>query len=418
MLLFFCRSSKKPLKSILKNPKEKSHNKRKKDTEPVFWSKSYERNKHGKEAIALANKVVGQTFVEVVCDRTQATPTTSRERTHSESSSHDKSPVDTAFDSSKKPRKGILKKKYVGADSGCVLEDINISEYFTSDKNDKLRRMKAKTQTSNTSKELENAEYSQRMADIENRLGSADLGKNDSGDNLSVRTMSTYISDDGGSPNRSKRSQKTSKSGSEHSLSKSPDSPRQGKNQDITKERQINTNVATSRSPATGVSKGAKNSSTPVNRKIKGILKRNGKFSSSSSSSDRDPSWRHSLGSQSSNSSGDLLDFSYDSADGDGIMSNNLPRPAWHTPAFNQLVPEDEGYTDVAELSVYHADSGRGDSLCSQNNSDDVMNKINMLDETYFEEGIHRGAVSADLFNLNEAQAVYREALAICNKIS
>ena len=364
---------------------------------------------------------MGQTFVEVVYDRTQGTPTTSRERTHSESSSHDKSPVDTAFDSSKQPRKGILKKKYVGADSGCVLEDINISEYFTSDKNDKLRRTKAycaKTQTSSASRELENAEHSQKVVDIENRLGRVDLSKNDSIDNVSVRTMSTYISDDGGSPNRSKRSPKTSKSGSERGLSKSPDSPRRDNNHDISRERQTNSNVATSRSPATGVSKGAKNSSTPVNRKIKGILKRNGKFSSSSSSSDRDPSWRHSLGSQSSNSSGDLLDFSYDSADGDGTMSSNLPRPAWHTPAFNQLVPEDEGYTDVAELSVYHGDSGRGDSLCSQSNSDDIMNKINMLDETYFEEGIHRGAVSADLFNPNEAQVVYKQALAICNKIS
>ena len=346
---------------------------------------------------------MGQTFVEVVNDhRSPVSPT--RERSHSESSSHDKSPVDSAFDSSKKPKKGILKKKYVGGDSGCVLEDINISEYFTSDKNDKLRRTKAhsaKTQSSSAPKE-----HAQRVEDIESRLGGVDLGKNDSDDNLSVKTVSTYISDDGDSLNRSKSKSKNGLS------NKSPDSPRRVSN----KEHQTNGSTTTNRSPATGVGKGAKNSSTPVNRKIKGILKRNGKFSSSSSSSDRDPSWRHSLGSQSSNSSGDLLDFSYDSAEGENLLANNLPRPAWHTPAFNQLVPEDEGYTDVAELSVYHGEGGgRGESSLHR---DDIMNKINMMDETYFEEGIHRGAVSADLFNPEEARAVYKQAMAICNKIS
>ena len=135
-------------------------------------------------------------------------------------------------------------------------------------------------------------------------------------------------------------------------------------------------------------------------------------------SSDRDPSWRHSLGSQSSNSSGDLLDFSYDSTDGESVLLAGLPQPAWNTPAFTQLVPEDEGYTDIAELSVYHGDNGCGDSLYSQDNSINIMTKMNMLDETYYEEGIHRSAVSADLFNPNEVQAVYKQALEICNKIS
>ena len=51
-------------------------------------------------------------------------------------------------------------------------------------------------------------------------------------------------------------------------------------------------------------------------KRVKGILKRNGRFSSS-----YDPSWRYSSGSQGSNSSGDLLDFSYDSADGEAFMA-------------------------------------------------------------------------------------------------
>lgn len=135
-------------------------------------------------------------------------------------------------------------------------------------------------------------------------------------------------------------------------------------------------------------------------------------------SSDRDPSWRHSLGSQSSNSSGDLLDFSYDSTDGESVLLAGLPRPAWNTPAFTQLVPEDEGYTDIAELSIYHGDNGCSDSLYSQDNSINIMTKMNMLDETYYEEGLHRSAILADLFNPNEAQAVYKQALEICNKIS
>ena len=416
----FCRLSKKPLKSILKTSKEKGHHKKKKDTEPVFWSKNFERNKHGKEAIALANRVVGQTFVEVTRDRPQSVPVR-RERKHSESSSHEKSPIDTPFDSNKKPKKGILKKKYIGADSGCVLDDINISEYFTSDKNDKLRRTKghsAKSSSSVSSNHSggDRANHSHGVSDIEARLDNISLGRDDSADNLSVKTISTYISDESDkTPSKSKsRSQRTSKSGSGHSLSKSPESPHRSSSHDINKERQTTNDSITSSSP--GGSKGSKNSSTPVSRKIKGILKRNGKFSSSSS--DRDPSWRHSLGSQSSNSSGDLLDFSYDSPDGDNSLSAGLPRPAWNTPTFTQLVPEDEGYTDVAELSIYHGESGRCDSLHSQDNSSDIMHKINMLDETYFEEGIHRSAVSADLFNPNEAQVVYKQALAICNKIS
>lgn len=369
--------------------------------------------------------------MDVAHDRPQKTPVTppsTRDRKNSESSSQDKSPGDTPFDSSKKPKKSILKKKYVGADSGCVLDDINISEYFTSDKNDKLRRTKghgAKHASSGASRSRgastpESVDSACGVSEVEERMGSVDLGKVHSSDNSKVKTTA-YMSDETNkSPSKSgSKIPKPGKSGSGHSLSKYPESPKDSSSHNNTnKDRQTTSDSITSRSPATSGSKTSKNPSTPVSRKIKGILKRNGKFSSSSSSSDRDPSWRHSLGSQSSNSSGDLLDFSYDSTDTDSLLSSsNVLRPHWRNAAFSQIGPEDEGYTDVAELSIYHGDSGRTDTLYNQHNSDDIMNKINMLDETYYEEGIHRGAVSADLFNPNEAQAVYKQALEICNKI-
>lgn len=55
-----------------------------------------------------------------------------------------------------------------------------------------------------------------------------------------------------------------------------------------------------------------RNKTSTPNRHLRGILKRN--------SRSKENSWRHSLGSQGSNSSGDILDFSYDSVDGEYFM--------------------------------------------------------------------------------------------------
>ncbi len=428
----FCRSSKKPLKSILKNSKDKGHHKKKKDMEPVFWSKSYERSKQGKEAIALANRSFGKTFVEVVNDhRSPVSPTFSsgRERKHSESSSQDKtSPGDAAFDSSKKPKKGILKKKYVGADSGCVLDDINISEYFNSDKNEKLwKRRSSNTKVpSNVASggrrgsTSEGAEHPHKVPEIEGALAGVNINQDSA---LESKNKKLTSNDKEKSASKEKGKSPTRTGNDRDRSSLSPPSPlkssgatgtrhSRSKSHDSSKEPRSQKDSVGSKSPGTHVSRGSKNASTPVSRKIKGILKRNGKFSSSSSSSDRDPSWRHSLGSQSSNSSGDLLDFSYDSTD-DSRLSSSLPNPTWNTPSFNQPVSgDDEGYT---ELSVYSGDTSRNSEY---QDSDDITSKINMMDETYFEEGIHRSAVSADLFNPHEARMVYKQAVAIYNKYS
>ncbi len=415
------RSSKKPLKSILKNSKDKGH-KKKKDMEPVFWSRSSERNKHGKEVIAQANK---HSSAAADTNRTNS----ARERKTSESSSRDRpsSVGDAAFDSSKKPKKGILKKKYSGADSGCVLDDINISEYFTSDKNEKLRKRKggsgggggsgrsgaSSVSSSRGGSVSEGTDALNSVSDVEDGLSSFSLNLDTSDDNSSVKTTtSTSVSRNSEkSPSRNySRALSQGAAGDErkNALTTTDIIQRRHSSHDIRKDALI--------ADSTKVSRGGKNASTPVLRKIKGILKRNGKFSSSSSSSDRDPTWRHSLGSQSSNSSGDVLDFSYDSTDDSGLSPYNsgLPRPSWQPPAFSPPVPPDNSaFSDVAELSIYN-----GDSSGHLSNTDDIMNKINMLDEAYFEEGIHRSTVSADLFNPSEAQAVYKQALAICDNFS
>ena len=163
-----------------------------------------------------------------------------------------------------------------------------------------------------------------------------------------------------------------------------------------------------------GVSSFAAVSLTP-SLPVKGILKRRRKLSC-----DRDPTWRYSLGSQGSNSSGDILDFSYDDA-ADTYLTDCLTTVVETKPQFcyNGRVgttPDDDDYGPPPPLPRTAPPRHRHSGIYLD---DDITQNGNCLGE--FMSRLHVGTTSlmqpcmesVDFFDLTEARQVCQQALAI-----
>lgn len=303
-----------------------------------------------------------------------------------DSDSSASSPSKEMPNTSMKPKRGILKiNKYKGADSGCVLEDVqkdvNITEYFSGEVPDVIEELAASNTTlSDYSDESYKEDYgggTYDITDIEAILDTLDLSdSNADKDNAKANVDSAEKLS-----NSDDKHSDTDDCFSEDSLS-TPKSPSCETSGPILDRDTLKTHKHQTSTPAP---------------KLKGILKRKGRYSNGEgtsashcsgsshddSESPTDSSWRYSRGSQSSNSSGDILDFSYDSTDTSDI-AHRVVEP-WEPPPASS---RDEG------IFIYEDD------------------------EEYFDSGLHRSAVPADLFNLVEAAQVCQQARKICNDLS
>lgn len=340
--------------------------------------------------------------------------------------------VEPVFDSKRKPKRGILKNKnrYQGADSGCVMDDININEYFDSENLQHLTNNTNGTSGESPSvSETKNSVVTQgaynekELVALLDDLTSMDISNNcDLQTNANCDTqpingeLITLPSTTTTTTTATKTAVTTAESqqGKEHQQSTL--APIQIINQSVAEK------TGDGSSPD---SDGPESFSSSTPRKLKGILKWNGKYTNCSP----DPTWRYSIGSQSSNSSGDILDFSYDSGDcenlvgggGGGETSRIPPLPTSLPPA---MLLSDEGCVGDAyddELTdIYNnlIEEFQTTPLHRNHPHDEVMNKINMLDEAYYEEGIHRKAVTSDMFHLSDVKQVYEGALKICQSFT
>ena len=148
---------------------------------------------------------------------------------------------------------------------------------------------------------------------------------------------------------------------------------------------------------------------------VKGILKRRRKISC-----DRDPTWRCSLGSQGSNSSGDILDFSYDDA-ADTYLTDCLTTVVETKPQFCYngrlgTTPDDDDYGPPPPLPRTAPPQHRHSGVYLD---DDITQNGNCLEEIM--SRLHVGTTSlmqpcmesVDFFDLTEARQVCQQALAI-----
>ena len=447
---------------------------------------------------------------------------------------------DSVFDSKRQPKRGILKNKhkqrYQGADSGCVLEDINISEYFDSEnlktlKPAKTESSESKSKNRNSSGAYDESELDALLNDLTSISLSNGLLETEGSVSSGVATVSSSEQlkeseslkpeqleeseslkpkdqASSSSPNPEKLKENESLKPDQLKENESLTSEQLKENESLTSEQLKESESLTSEqlkesesltseqlkeseslepkdqassssltpeqladdpkadsavsppdeaiSPEKAVAGGEGSSpesdeplstSTPARRQLKGILKWHGKYSSTP-----DPTWRYSIGSQSSNSSGDILDFSYDSGDCESVLVPGDPTPPdwsppvgpthadWSPPVAtpsSTLLPSDEGCVDdvydediyshlvmddflLGEAPVLHRSAANAKDAVNNDGlmDDDVMNKINMLDDAYYEEGIHRETVTADLFHFSEVQQVYEGALKICQDLS
>ena len=274
---------------------------------------------------------------------------------------------ENVFDSSKKPTRGILKnknkQKYKGSDSGCVIVNApEDSELYQSDE-----------QLNNLHRDAV-LEYSYDLADIESALD--DLDNENAAGNSAKDTVhnhplsldelvqcSHYISSD---------------------------------NKGAVIQNDCGLNFY--------------NNSTVVKRR-KGILKKHGKFSA-----DNDPTKRYSYGSQGSNSSGDILDFSYDSLDED-IQHYSSSFSMSGQEEISKFASETtrEFHTSSTAFSSYdNSDVDKGEQLSYKNDDEEVARKIEALDVEHINSKHVNTMKDSDLFDLQEARLVYKQALRYC----
>lgn len=292
------------------------------------------------------------------------------------------SPCRDLPDISVKPKRGILKNKhkYTGADSGCVLEDINITEYFSSkDTMDTPGVSASSPPDCHSTDGVDKTDGNYDVSDIEAILDSLDLSDNGDED------------------------EKSQSGSSERDGSLTPDSldysPPASHSRDSGHYEDLP-------GPAT---------STPTGGppKLKGILKYSGKYSqpqseSSPSQEDSpDPSWRYSQDSHSSSSSGDILDISYDSVEGSDIV-HRVVEP-WQPPAA-EAGKSDEGIFNDEDDGWFSSELAWQDKEAQEE----------LLDDDYFDSGmqLHRNMLVADVFNMVEAAQVCQQARNICSKLS
>ena len=166
-------------------------------------------------------------------------------------------------------------------------------------------------------------------------------------------------------------------------------------------------------------------SSTPL-QPVKGILKRRRKLST-----ERDPTWRYSLGSQGSNSSGDILDFSYDSADADTYLSDYLAtvsetKPQIFDNGCLETVTDDDDYGPPPPLPRTAPPQHRHSGIYLDDDDDDIADHIpvtpNGTDLGDIMSRLHISPPkkrqpcivdSVDFFDLAEARQVCQQALTI-----
>lgn len=142
---------------------------------------------------------------------------------------------------------------------------------------------------------------------------------------------------------------------------------------------------------------------TVVRRRPKGILKKNSRFGG-----DADHTKRYSLGSQSSNSSADLLDFSYDSGDGE-----NQEVTQYYTKMNGCFNNRDSGIHDDDEPGTPKL----GGFFFYQEESESSR-KIKLLDELDLAcQSLNRRGDNCMSFARDDARTVYEQAMAICNKL-
>ena len=249
---------------------------------------------------------------------------------------------DVVFDSTKKPKRGILKNKhrYTGSDSGCVMDcsvTVLDGRPDSPEKNDAV------------------FDNSYDLTDIESVLDGIEA------DLKSVVGQSKAITCD--------------KIHKDVSVGKY-------QSQDGFQE---NTELSRAKDQ-------------PVLTRRRGILKRHGKFSSS------DETKRYSLGSQSSNSSADVLDFSYDSAE-ENYIGNAKPNPE----------TTDHAYAKNTCTEAFEGQVVNGKTYDVISKFDDVIHKIDLLSDELCDAGSFHD--DGSIFDLAEAEDVYKKALEICDKL-
>ena len=370
----------KPLKGILKKPKDFSPKFAKSITDQM--GKFAQNRRRG--------SIDSNTSKSNSLDDSDATPTASCDMADE--------------DQEKRPKRGILKNtkhKYKGADSGCVIDDINVSDYFSghSDSIDESlqsssdqdgspcsnRGTRSRLSTG-SSVNCDDDDYD--LDDIEAVLDELDLGETEA------------VCCGGVSSERVRHHHASIVAVDEDLLEEleDPHYPSDCDNHACCDCPDHDDDTTTTSSFSSSGSRPITSTPSVTDSKIKGILKRNGKYG------DVDPTWRMSADSTDSTSSGDVLDISYDSDD-EGIHHRVI------------MVWNPSSLPSTAETSI-RSDEGLGtDDLSSDwlYEDDDDFDHSGLLDVEYYEVGIHRNKVAPDLFNFEEAKAVAKQAAEICS---
>lgn len=236
------------------------------------------------------------------------------------------------FDSTKKPKKSILKNRNGNSrsDSGCVideqmniynaLENFEVVYPFTSTDSSSSSNGVVPGVQSNHSKQRQNSdsrENNQRDSAYIERKQSCDseLGHTESNSMFDLNDIESVLDD---IVNFEVSTKKRLAHGNRDNCSNTTDSTMYSKGNNSSNydcpeppAYTVTPDDYSNYDPMKEPVKYRNKTSTP-NRPLKSILKRN--------SRSKENSWRYSCGSQGSNSSGDILDFSYDSNDGEHYM--------------------------------------------------------------------------------------------------
>lgn len=448
-------SSQQPIKGILKKPDRKSECE---DDEAVFDEEEVEEVDEVEEEEEVAsgaqiNDGASHTSENQDVNRAETGAVTD---THIEVIPGGPRKV-VVFDSQRKPKKSILKNKqrYTGSDSGCIMDEtLSVSGGVASDpqpcfcKKEEVEKTPCSSCDSNKDdKDLYD------LTDIDDVLSGFDPSGNADihsappqfpGDDSGAFDVDGETSDSNQAPKSSTPTITSAKCCE--------------KCQDAAANPDLSAVFSETGPPSAPI---------VVTRRKKGILKRNGKFSSSSF----DPTWRYSTGSQGSNSSADFLDFSYDSMDGEAFMAEHcggftsvdikldditletnsgmkrttdddddedsdsdspppLPRepPPSHPPRWNSPPPlpsqspppypprlyDDAELTDLKELLDNNIDCLLP-GLSPQLSDENIFCKISRLN---CEQSKPDRNGTSDLFDVAEAREVFQQALKICHKLT
>lgn len=367
----------------------------------------------------------------------------------------------TSKASKPEPKRGILKNtkgnQYSGSDSGCVIDETvggsvdsactTISSRDSVDTETSDNGAQSQTDTSEAHIVLDD---SYELGDIESVLDEMSLNENGKANDNQLSPAENSLTEE--VPVHANCSQ--SSAITENST---PEMNEEEKQQLADAETpQINQTMFNNACNTARELFESISTSTPA-RRIRGILKRNGKFSNATKMSD--PTWRYSAGSAGSTSSGDLLDFSYDSGEGEllNIDPNALPKhslslPRKTLPRQTEAVEDEEdespppplptspppvlsssllrelenkentgepgeiNFDDIDDYEpgeIKYSDQNGVNRIVIKREDDDIINKINFFDEE-LSENESRDSPPPTLLDLAEARGVYKKALEIC----